>query len=386
MLGKLRRLSQNIFEQMYLSILPLALPHRPPNDPMTDLTDLLSQYLGAWAWPLATALTGLIVAPVALRAADHVLRTLAGPRILATALLRRALPPAHWFAMLLMLQGVWAATPEGLAGLDSLRHLTLLGIILAATWLAFRAIQGVRDGLFALYPATQVDDLRDRQIRTQTVVLARSLMGLVLVLGASAALITFPSVRTLGASLLASAGVAGLTVGLAARPVLSNLLAGLQIALAQPIRLGDVVVVEGEWGNIEEITAAFVVVRIWDQRRLILPLNWFIEHSFQNWTRTSAEIIGAVFLWVDYHLPLEPLRSELSRLCRAAPEWDGRACLLQVTEAGQQSMQLRALVSSASSSANWDLRCKVREGLTTFVANEYPDFLPKARAELLPPI
>ena len=160
-------------------------------------------------------------------------------------------------------------------------------------------------------------------------------MSLVILVGLASALVTFPSVRQMGVSLLASAGVAGLVLGVAARPVLGNLIAGLQIALTQPIRLEDVVVIEGEWGRIEQIGSTFVVVRLWDERRQIVPLQWFIEHPFQNWTRESARITGAIFLWVDYRLPLEPLRGELERLCAGNEAWDGRLCKLQVTECGR---------------------------------------------------
>ena len=188
--------------------------------------------------------------------------------------------------------------------------------------------------------------------------------------------------QKIGASLLASAGIAGIIVGIAARPLLGNLLAGLQIALTQPIRLDDVVIVEGEWGRIEEIGRAFVVVAIWDQRRLVVPLEYFVQKPIQNWTRATSEILGTVFLWVDYGMPIDPLREELRRICEAAPEWDRRVCGIQVTDASEQAMQLRVLVSSADAPRNWDLRCLVREGLIAFIRREYPAFLPRLRAEL----
>jgi small-conductance mechanosensitive channel len=158
----------------------------------------------------------------------------------------------------------------------------------------------------------------------------------------------------------------------------------VQIALTQPIRLDDVLVVEGEWGRVEEITSAYVVVRIWDERRLVLPLEYFISKPFQNWTRTTSRIIGTVYVWVDYALPIEPLRRELTRLCEAAKEWDRRVCVLQVTDANERAMQLRALVSSSGSSQNWDLRCIVREGLIAFISREYPQALPTLRTQLPP--
>ena len=176
--------------------------------------------------------------------------------------------------------------------------------------------------------------------------------------------------------------MAGLVAGIAARPVLGNLIAGLQIALTQPIRIDDVLIVEGEWGRVEEITGSYVVVRIWDDRRMIVPLEWFIQHPFQNWTRTTSELLGTVHLWVDYAMPLVPLREELERICRSAPEWDGRLCLLQVTDSSERALQLRALVSARDASIAWDLRCRVREGLVEFIRKNYPECLPRLRGSL----
>jgi small-conductance mechanosensitive channel len=191
---------------------------------------------------------------------------------------------------------------------------------------------------------------------------------------------TFPRARQLGASLLASAGVAGLVVGIAARSVFSNLLAGLQIALAQPIRIDDVLIVEGEWGRVEEITATYVVLKIWDERRMVIPLGWFIEHPFQNWTRRSAELLGTVFLWVDYTLPVDAIRAEVKRICEASPNWDRRVCVVQVTDANERAMQLRILVSSVASGPNFDLRCELREALIGFILREHPEGLARVRA------
>ena len=217
---------------------------------------------------------------------------------------------------------------------------------------------------------------------TQVRVFKRVIDTIVVIITVSTALMTFDSVRQYGVSLFASAGAAGLVVGLAARPLLSNLIAGVQIAITQPIRLDDVVSIEGDWGRIEEITGTYVVVRIWDERRLVVPLNWFIENPFQNWTRTSAQLIGTGYVWLDYRVPLEPLRDEVKRLCKAAPQWDGRVCVLQVTDANEHAIQLRILASSADSSSNWDLRCFVREGIITFVQQRYPQSLPRLRARV----
>lgn len=283
----------------------------------------------------------------------------------------------------LALQAIWANAPADYPWLATLRHATLLLNIAAATWIAVALSMALRDIIARHFPADVQDNLQARRILTQTNILMRTLSGVVIVIGFSAGLMTFPDVRQIGASLIASAGLAGLVLGFAAKPVLGNIIAGLQIAMTQPIRIDDVLIVEGEWGRVEEITGAYVVVKIWDERRMVVPLQWFIEHPFQNWTRKSAHIIGTVFLWADYRMPVEPLRRELEGICRAAPEWDGTVCLLQVTEGGEHAMQLRALVSSQDSGLNWDLRCRVREGLIAFLQRDYPDALPRLRAEMV---
>ena len=199
-------------------------------------------------------------------------------------------------------------------------------------------------------------------------------------------LMTFESVRQLGTSILASAGIAGIVVGFAAQRSIATLLAGFQIAMTQPIRLDDVVIVENEWGRIEEITLTYVAVRIWDQRRLILPITYFIEQPFQNWTRTSADILGTVFLYVDYRAPLDAIRAELDRILQASPSWDGKVKGLQVTNAQEQTLEIRALASAADASLAWDLRCEVREKLVQFLQRHHPESLPRIRAELQPAI
>lgn len=264
-----------------------------------------------------------------------------------------------------------------------LGHVAALALIASLTWLALRCIAAINDTIIELNPVDSADNLHARRIQTQSKVLSRTVMVVIVLLGSGMALMTLPFLRQIGASLLASAGVAGLVVGFAAKPVLGNLLAGLQLAMTQPIRLEDVVIVQNEWGWIEEITGTYVVVRIWDQRRLIVPLQWFIENPFQNWTRTTSDLLGTVTLWADYRMPLEPLRQEAERICKSSPEWDGRLCLIQVVDTNERAMQLRALVSAGDSGRAWDLRCRVREGLIHFIQSEYPEFLPRMRAEVI---
>jgi small-conductance mechanosensitive channel len=293
--------------------------------------------------------------------------------------------PAQLLLPLIALQAVWQGAPNDFPLIAGLRHANALLLLLVLTWLGLRAIRGVAQGVIGRHPVDVEDNLHARSIHTQTRMLARTAMFVVLLAGLALMLMTFPGARQFGASLLASAGVVGLVAGIAARPIFSNLIAGLQIALAQPIRIDDVLIIQGEWGRVEEITGTYVVLKIWDERRLIIPLQWFIENPFQNWTRKSASIIGTVFLWVDYRMSLAPLRAEAQRACEASPDWDGRLCKLQVTEAGEQAIQLRLLLTSASSGQNWDLRCSVREALVDFMQREYPQYLPLTRAELRNP-
>jgi small-conductance mechanosensitive channel len=348
------------------------------------MQDFFARWLqDVWVRLGLAVVVGLLLAVVLRAVAYAVLRRLSGHHPLASDVMQRASAPMEWLMPLLTLTvalRVWPVTASPAFAL--LQHLLLIALLAVGTWLVVRCIGTFEGAAIRRHPMDMADNLRARRVVTQVRVLARTADVIVVVIGASIVLLTIPGVRQLGASLLASAGVAGLAIGLAAKPVLSNLIAGLQIALTQPIRLDDVVIIEGEWGRIEEITGSYVVVRIWDERRLVVPLNWFIENSFQNWTRRSSQLIGTVFLMLDYRMPLAPLREELQRLCNEAPEWDRRVCVLQVTDANEHAMQLRALVSSTDSGRNWDLRCRVREGLICYVQAHHPDALPRWRGEL----
>ncbi|MGJ7504232.1 mechanosensitive ion channel family protein [Variovorax sp. ZT5P49] len=324
----------------------------------------------------------LVAIPLALlvhRIGGLVLKRITRPLPTVHAMVLNCNAPARLVLPLVALLLIFQAAPEDLRFIGSVRHFNGLLLIAAATWLTVRAISGFADGVLAQNPSDIADNLQARRVLTQTRVLARTAMSVVVVAGGAMMLMTFPGARQVGASLLASAGVIGIVAGLAAKPVFSNLIAGLQIALAQPIRIDDVLVVEGEWGRVEEITGTFVVVRIWDERRLILPLTYFIEKPFQNWTRHSSQLLGAVFIYVDYGMPLAPLREEVERIVKAAPEWDGRFFNLRVTDATERTMQLRVLCTAATSSLTFDLRCSVREGLIDYMQREYPQFLPKMR-------
>jgi small-conductance mechanosensitive channel len=336
----------------------------------------------AWLATVMAAIAASLIGLLAFRLAWAVASRLARHRTFAAYVLRFTRGAACAVVVILVLQLVWEAAPDGLPRLSTVARFTTLALTVSLVWLAMRCIAGLSEAIIDSHPTSASDNLAARRIHTQTRVIARMLMGVILFVGLALALMSFPAVRAIGTSLLASAGVAGLVIGLAARPTLSNLIAGLQLALTQPIRLDDVVVVEGEWGRIEDIGSSFVVVRIWDERSLIVPLQYFLERPFQNWTVTSAQIMGTVFIWVDYRLPLGPLTAELERLCKEAPEWDGRVCVLQVTEANERAMQLRALVSSADSPRNFDLRCRVRAGLIAFIQDRHYECLPQTRVEI----
>jgi small-conductance mechanosensitive channel len=260
----------------------------------------------------------------------------------------------------------------------SLATIALLG------WIAVTATHVTGDLYLRRLRLDAADDLLARKHITQVRIMRRVVDTLIVVLTVSAALMTFQSVRQYGVSLFASAGVAGLVVGLAARPMLSNLIAGIQIATTQPIRLDDEVVVENQWGRIEEITSTYVVIKLWDLRRLIVPLSYFIEKPFESWTRESTELIGAVSFHVSYMAPIERLREKALEIVRASPLWDGDVAKLQVNDAKEAALELRVLASARTSGAVADLRTEIREKMITFLQREYPTCLPQLVAA--PPV
>jgi small-conductance mechanosensitive channel len=345
-----------------------------------DLTKLLAEFDDAWLAVAFAAIAAMALGLLVHIVVFGVLRRIGRFSVLLGALAKNLDRPSRAVLPLLALQFVWTALPDDMHLPPAISITTALLLIASLTWLAMCAVSAVGETVIRLHPSNVSDNLEARRVATQTRVLARTVMTFMALIGAAVGLMMFPALRTMGTSLLASAGVAGLIAGIAARPVLGNLIAGLQIAMTQPLRIDDVVVIENEWGRIEDITSTYVVVKLWDERRLVVPLQWVIEHPFQNWTRTSAELIGTVFLWTDYRIPLAPLRAELQRVCAAAPEWDGRVALLQVVDSNERAIQLRALVSSADSSKNWDLRCRVREALLDFIQREHRSALPRLRA------
>ncbi len=269
---------------------------------------------------------------------------------------------------------------------DELSHaIRMLGsivLVIAITWAAIALIRTTKINFLKRYDTSVPDNLRMRKLHTQYNILEKILVFILIVIALGITLMQFDAVRNIGISIFASAGIAGLILGLAAQKALGTILAGLQIAITQPIRLDDVVIVENEWGWIEEINLTYVVIRIWDKRRLVVPSTYFLEQPFQNWTRTSADILGTVFIYTDYTVPIDALRKELTKLLESNKYWDKKVNVLQVTDAKEHTLELRALMSAATSPDAWELRVYVREKLVEFLQREYPQCLPKTRVAM----
>lgn len=261
----------------------------------------------------------------------------------------------------------------------AVRQTLLFLFILTLGWMAIGASDMWAVVYLRRFNMAAEDNLVARKHVTQTRILQRVSALLIGIVTLGLALMTIGAVRQWGMSLLASAGVVGIIAGLALQPVLTNMIAGIQIATDQPIRLDDAVIVEGEWGQIEEITSTYVVVKLWDWRRMILPLSYFISKPFQNWTRETARLIGTAFLYVDYEAPIDRLRAELERICRESPLWDGDVIALQVTDISDRTAQIRCLASARNAPTAFDLRCEIREKMLAFMRDHCPEALPRQR-------
>ncbi|NWN91198.1 mechanosensitive ion channel [Marinobacter adhaerens] len=339
--------------------------------------------LGAWLLPGVSALLALIATYITYRIGLALIRRFTRSKAVPRIFLDAAALALGVSVCLLVLNWVLATSPEGLPMLTALQHLATLLLILSLTWAAVRCTSAIGEVIVTLNPVLEGQWKRARKVETQTRFLVRGLNILIVIVGLGAALMTFEGVRHVGGSLLASAGIGGIVLGFAARPVLGNLLAGMQIALTQPFRIDDVLHIQGEWCWVEEVTATYVVLRVWDLRRLIVPLQWFIENPFQNWSRNSSDLMGTVFLWLDYAMPVQPLRDEFARLLRESPLWDGNIETVRVTDSSDHALQIRFLMSASDSSRVWELRCAVREGLVVFIQSYYPEYLPRVRARLV---
>jgi len=290
---------------------------------------------------------------------------------------------AIFFLTCLLLALPFVPLPANIAQI--IRQGFVMAMVAALGWFVVGCIYVLQAVMLRKYDLSAVDNVRARRIHTQFQVFRRMLIAFVTVIDIGALLWTFndPRIWHYGSGLLASAGIATLVLASAAKSTASNFLAGLQIALTEPIRIDDVVVVEGEWGRIEEITSSYVVVRIWDLRRLIVPLTYFIENPFQNWTRESADILGTAFLYVDYSIPVEELREQLNAIVHPAPQWDQKVCVLQVTNLTDRSMEIRCLVSTRNSGDGFDLRCLIREKMIAWIKQNHPNAFPTTRFSAL---
>lgn len=328
-------------------------------------------------WQVAIILAAAVIAVVAFSAACTLAMRMQNDR--QAIVLRQTRNPGRVLSPLLAVLLVLPVLQLPADIEDILRRVLGLTIIASFGWLAISIVGAVEQIVMARYPLEMENNLEARTMRTRMRVLSNVSVGILSVLTIAILLTSFPSVRQLGVSLLASAGIIALVAGMAARPALANLIAGLQIALTQPIRIDDVVVIEGEWGRIEEITSSYVVVRIWDSRRLIVPLSYIVGNNIENWTRSTSDILGTVFVYADYSTPVARVRTKLQEILKAEPLWDGRVCALQVTDATERAVQLRALMSARNSSDAWDLRCIVREKLVEYLQHESPASLPQVR-------
>jgi small-conductance mechanosensitive channel len=265
----------------------------------------------------------------------------------------------------------------------ALVHAGGIATIAAVAWAAIALIRLWAEVVVGRHRVDIADNLLARQLGTRIGILTQTAVILVVLVATAIALMTFPGIRAVGTMLLASAGVAGLVVGLAARPLFENLIAGIQLALTEPIRIDDVLVVQGYWGHVEEIHAAYVVFKVWDLRRVIVPLAWFINNPFENWTRRTADLMGTVHVFADWTVDVDAIRAELPKILSRTKLWDGRVQVCQVTDATERTLNIRVLVSARNSGDLWDLRCFVREQLAAYLREHQPQSLPQVRVDRL---
>ncbi len=336
--------------------------------------------------PLASSLVLVLAALFALvvhRVGTNALLRLPGTRGAAVrSVVKQIRAPLQLFVVVAFLVTALPVSGFGDATTAVIGQILLVVFILLVGYSATRAVSILSNTYLGRVSLDAEDNLVARKHTTQVRILTRAADILIVLVTVGTALMTFGPVRQYGVSLFASAGAASLVVGLAARPLLTNLIAGVQIAVTQPIRMEDAVIVEGEWGWVEEITATYVVVRLWDWRRMILPISYFLEKPFQNWTHSSASLIGTVFVYADWRTQVAPLREKLEEFARASTLWDGKVVNLQVSDASEQTMQIRMLVSARNAPQCWDLRCEIREKMIDHLQSTMPDMLPRTRVEI----
>jgi small-conductance mechanosensitive channel len=297
-------------------------------------------------------------------------------------LVQRWRHPARYLIPLLMLILI-SPTLHFQVGLQVVvRNLFVVTLTITLAWMLINTVFVMRDLILRPYDLQVKDNLKARVMHTQVNLAVKIFLVIIIITAIVSILMTFEKVRQLGLSIMASAGVLGMIIGFAAQRSIATIFAGFQVAITQPIRIDDVVIVEGEWGWIENITLTYVVVRIWDLRRLVVPTNYFLEKPFQNWTRRSADLLGTVFLYVDYSVPVEEIRRELYRLLAASSLWDGKVWNVQVTNCAERAVELRCLMSAADAPSAWDLRCEIREKLIDYIRKYHPGSFPKLRARI----
>lgn len=331
-------------------------------------------------WELALVVLGgsLVAVAVAYRLLALVFRRAQAPQ--AVRLLERSKQGARALAVSIAGTQLVSLAPAHLQA--GLAELARLAVIVAASWVAIGISGLLADLAERRFDVGASDNLRARRAVTQLKIVRRMVVVGIVIIALLVAVTSVPQARDVGASLLGAVGVIGIVFGIAGQSTLGNLVAGLQVAFSDSLRIDDVVVVEGEWGTIEEITLTFVVVKVWDLRRLVVPVSYFVNNSFENWTRHSAQILGSVMLYVDYAVPVDAIRSEFARFVAGQPLWDRNVAVLQMVETDQMTVQLRMLVSAPTAGSLWDLRCAVREHMVCFVRDRFPGSLPRARLEL----
>ena len=346
------------------------------------MTDLFQQYLRALPALLIALVVGIGIAFVIIRATRWV--NARHPNSVRTAALRRLRGPTRSIVpLLLMLASLHYVKISVTAEVD-IRHAISILLVGVAAWGLARLVEAIEDAVLYYYHIDAADNLKARRLQTQIRVFRRIIVVVIVLIALAVVLFSFPSVRLAGAGVLASAGIISIIAGIASKPVASNVIAGIQIALSQPIRLDDVVVIEGHWGRIEEISLTYVVVRVWDLRRLVLPISYFITNPFENWTKTTADILGIVHIEVDYTAPVAAIREQFLAILASSPDWDGNVARCQVTQLGVSTMQIRFVMSSPDSSRSWNLECELREKMITYLQERYPEALPRVRAEMVP--
>ncbi|WP_082649929.1 mechanosensitive ion channel family protein [Bradyrhizobium lablabi] len=357
---------------------------------MEDLLSNFEQIFGwvpQWAIGLGLVVGAIIVALFVYGIAAGIIRRVVSARWpTVTLLLQRIAGPARLALCLAAVALVLPLAPLNDVLREQLRHFFVVAVIALVGWITVRAVDMGAARYLQRFRLDTDENFLARKHVTQVRVFKRVIDTLIILIAISTALMTFESVKQYGVSLFASAGAAGLIVGLAARPLLSNLIAGVQIAITQPIRIEDAVIIENEWGWVEDIASTYVVVRLWDWRRMVVPLSYFIERPFQNWTRDTQSLIGAIAFHVDYCTDVSRIRQRLEQVVRESRLWDGAVVNLQVIEASPRAIELRALVSARSAPQSWDLRCEIREKLLAFIREEMPEAFPRERAMVSPPI